>query len=418
MRIKTILSALLLWAVCWPLSAQALTLRVTIPSGATSETTRMFANLFHQFEESEPGVKIDFCPLTDWDDVVKEIQDRVDKGQSAGLFVAELSETLELERKKLITPFGAVLSGNANEFTDRFIPEFLGNSYCSTKEFCGPPFVRSTPVALYNLDNFRSIGLDKDHLPTTWGELKSALEKLAAGQKGPPPFALGGDWYDYLFEAMVRQAGGLLQDPQSLRVSFDTPEAVEALTFWKQLKDENLLRRTHNWKSALNAFCSGLAAVTYYSSGGMDTVQQKADFPWMADRLPKNKIYSVAYGGGNLYLGPNLSQEERQAALKLTNFLYSPHIQAQISVGSGFFPVVKRAFDDPLLKERYDTVEAYKRIKRQLQYAHPKLMTINFIEIRNILKRAIDRTLDNGQDAKQSLDQAQQEADQLLSQNG
>src|SRR5262249_37034289 len=154
------------------------------------------------------------------------------------VFVAEVSETLELEKLGLIAPIEDLLDrfDNSKGFIAQLQPEFLGNSYCSDKKFCGPPCVRSTPVALYNVDHLRQPGLPVAPLPTTWDGLEALLMRLSAKLQRPP-FCFGGDWYDYLFEATVREAGGSLFDERSNKVTLATPEALAALQFWKRLKD-------------------------------------------------------------------------------------------------------------------------------------------------------------------------------------
>jgi len=275
--------------------------------------------------------------------------------------------------------------------------------------------LRSTPVALYNLDRMRQAGISKDQLPATWGEMELMLEKLK-NQSQQAPFCLGGDWYDYLFEAMVLQAGGTLMDAQRNRVTLTTPEAVEALSFWKRLKDKNLLVRAHTWKATLNGFVSNFYPVTYYSSGGLEAVRGNVKFAWTADMLPKNNAYAVAAGGGNIYLSAHLTDDETQAALKLVAFLFRPSIQARISATTGFFPAVDAAFAEPELKERYSKDEPFVRIRRQLKYAKPKLMSIENLKVRDILKKAIDRTLDENVAPADALQRAQHEVDQLLGQ--
>ena len=108
-----------------------------------------------------------------------------------------------------------------------------------------------------------------------------------------------------------------------------------------------------------------------------------------------------------------MTTEEKQAAWKLVKFLLQANVQAKISNKTGYFPVVQSAFDEPILKERY-AMEPFKRARKQLDYASAKIMTRNSIKIRDVLKAAIDRTLDDGMSAKQSLKIAQQEAQKWL----
>jgi ABC-type glycerol-3-phosphate transport system substrate-binding protein len=410
-------AAAMVMLACFGLpAAQAQTLKFIVPSGATSEGSRLYLNLVREFERGESGVRIEFVPLSSWDEVVSSVKELHAHGRNAGLFVAEVSETLELENMGLIVPFEDVLQahgGNLSEFLAPLTREFLGNSYCLSKKFCGPPFLRSMPVALYNLDQLRSAGIDSAHLPETWQETEVLLGKLQKRLQ-QEPFCLGGDWYDYLFEAAVRQAGGSLFD--GARVTLATREASEALHYWKRLKDLKLLRRSNNWKATLNGFIAGYYPVTYYSSGGMEAVRANARFAWMADMLPKKRNHGVAVGGGNLYISANLSYDQQDVALKLARFLFRPSVQARISAATGFFPTVDAAFSEVELKERYASEEAFVRVRQQLQYAKPKLMSVDNLKVRNILKKAIDRTLDDGVAPEVALRGAQAEVDKLLGQ--
>jgi sn-glycerol 3-phosphate transport system substrate-binding protein len=416
-RVRGWLGLAALWiGVAGTLAAAPVTLEFTIPSGATSEASRFYYQLLHEFELANPDIRLTFRPLTDWDEVVDAM---ASPGSAhAGVFVAEVSETLELERRGLITPLEGLLGaepGGLKGFLSPFIPEFLGNSYCASRKFCALPLIRSTPVAYYNLDQLKEAGIAKEQLPTTWREFEAMLTKLQQRRQSPP-FLFGGDWYDYLFEATVRQAGGSLYDAEHNRVTFHTPQAVEALQFWKRLKDKGLLTRARNWKSTVNSFVNGLYPVTFYSSGGMETVRAGSHFNWMADMLPRDRVYGAAAGGGNLYLTAHLSKEEGAAVLRLLHFLYTPAAQARISLASGFFPVVGAAFDDPLLKERYTKDEPFVRIRRQLNYTRPKVMSTDNLQVRKALKKAIDLCLDHNVPAGVALQQAQREVDQLLKQ--
>lgn len=411
------LAAALVAMACFGMPvARAEPLKFIVPSGATSEVSRLYLNLVREFEHGEPGARIEFQPLSSWDDVVSSVRDLQAHGQNAGLFVAEVSETLELEKLGMIVPFEDVLQAHGVALSDFLAPlsrEFLGNSYCMNKKFCGPPFVRSTPVALYNLEQLKTAGIDGAHLPVNWQEMEAMLLKLQRHSR-QAPFCLGGDWYDYLFEAAVRQAGGSLFD--GTRVTLATPEAVAALRFWQRLKDLKLMRRANNWKATLNGFVAGYYPVTYYSSGGMESVRANAKFGWMADMLPKKKNYGVAVGGGNLYISANLSNEQQNMALKLASFLFRPSVQARISAATGFFPTVDAAFSEPELRERYTNEEAFVRVRQQLKYAKPKLMSVDNLRVRNILKKAIDRALDERVAPVTALKDAQAEVDQLLGQ--
>lgn len=411
-KMRALLGLAPVWLfVSGALAAPEVELEFSVPSGATTEVSRFYYQLILEFEAANPGIKIGFRPLTDWDEVVRTVT-AADRPK-AGIFIAEASETLELDQRGAITPLEDLLAaepGGLKDFLAPFIPEFLGNSRCARNKFCSPPFIRSTPVVYYNLDQLKEVGIGKEQLPTTWDGFEDLLAKLRE-HRGKPPFVFGGDWYDYLFEATVYQAGGTLFDSEHNRFTYDTPQAVEALKFWKRLKDKGLLVRATNWKATLNSFTAGLYPVTFYTSGGIESARAQSHFNWMADMLPRNRAYGATAGGGNLYLTAKLNDRERKAAIRLLRFLYTPSVQARISMASGFFPVVGAAFDEPQLKERYISDEPFVRIRRQLSYTGPRGMSADNLRMRKALKTAIDRCLDDNVPAEAVLRDAQGEVD-------
>lgn len=399
-------------------ACHAVSLRFIIPSGATTESSRLYYQMIQQFEKQEPGIRIEFEPTRSWDAVIDRVLSPGQARPGAGLFVAEVSQTLELEQLGAILPMEELLERNGQRMKDFLAPiprQFLSSGYCVSKKLCGTPFFRSMPVALYNLDQIKAAGWDERNLPETWSELEALLEQLHA-KSGRAPFFLGGDWYDWLFEATVIQAGGSLMDLRSNKVTLNTPAAVKALEFWKRLREKGLLDRAPEWKDTLTGFTSGRYPVVYYSSGGMETVRANNRFAWMADMMPRGTGHGAALGGGNLYAMADLGKEQQAAAVKFVQFLYRPDIQAQISAATGYFPAVEAAFDEPLLKERYTREEPFMRARGQIRFARPKLAALHNLTVRGIVRSAIDRSLEGGIDPQTALRTAQNEVDTLLAQ--
>ena len=289
----------------------------------------------------------------------------------------------------------------------------MGNSLGDDGKYYGLPLFRSTPEIYYNMKILKKAGISEKQLPKTWDQLTKTLIKIKKST-GKPPFGLAGTWYGWLFEAFVRQNGGALSNENNTQVLFDSPATIGALNYWKKLYNQGLMDRVHDWKATINGFVNFKKyALVYYSSGGMAFVNKRAKFPWMVDLMPKNKMYSTPVGGANVFLSSNMSKEETKAAWKLVKFLHEPSNQATISNQSGYFPVVPEAFDQPLLKKRYNQKQ-FENARKQLKYAKAKIMTRNYMEIRKILKKAIDETLDKDVPAKTSLKKAQKEAQRWL----
>jgi len=398
-----------------PISAQTF-LEFRIPSGATSEASRLYVNFIDEFEHHNKNIKIKLLPYTNWDLVTTDVKRITGEGKSVGLFVSEVSTTQELEKAKAVISFeraiklhGNGIFGEPKDFKDTFVSEnMLDNSYGKDGKLYGPPFIRSIPIAFYNLDLLKKIEYSEENLPKTWHEMILLLEKYKA-KTGYTPFGFGAVWYDYLFEATVRQAGGSLMTDNYSRFTLDSPEAVEALEFWAYLQDNDLMRKTNNWKSTINSFAFGIYPVVYYSSGGLGTVSELAKFKWKAEVMPKNKVHGVSFGGGNLYISSHMSDDETRAALRFAHFLYSEKVQTEISEKTGFFPVTKAAFTSI----RNPHLNTLKQQFRDNQ-VYGKIMTEEYLKTRNILKEAIEKSLYKGISPRKALEWAQSEAEKLL----
>jgi len=395
------------------------TVQFHIPSSATVEMSRMYRDMLTVFENKNPSIHIDFQPSSNYDGVLNKVLELSYNNKSFGVAVIEISELFTLKEANAIISFDKVLNKNEMSEVIKFItPEFLVNSYSKDGGFYGIPLMRSTPIIYYNMSHLKKIGITEDGLPKNWNELVVALQKLKK-EYNKAPFVLANDWYDWLFEAFVKQNGGALTNKHNTQVQFDHPATIDTLTFWKYLYDEGLMTRTYgSWKANLNGFLAGQHSVIYYSTGGLGVLAEEEDeaslkFEWMVDLMPKNKIYSTPFGGANLFLSAQMTQDETKAAIKLIKFFLEPENQAKISKNSGYFPVVKEAYNDPLLKKLYSRKQ-FKRAKTQLDYANTRMMTKHNDLIRIILKKAIDRTLEDNIPPAISLKEAQKSADKLL----
>lgn len=403
------------------ISAEKISIPFYIPSGATTETSRLYASFVKNFEKENPNIDIIFSPDSSYDVVLEKILYLAKKNMGFGVAVVEISELLTLKDHEAIISLEKLIAHEtegAELFLSKFVQGFLANSFADDGKLYGLPIFRSTPIIYYNMDILNNSGITIEQLPKNWEELTITLQRIKLST-GKPPLELASTWYDWLFEAFVRQNGGSLSNSSNTQVYFDAKETVETLEFWKMLQDKGLMKRNRKaWKTIINGFKEGLYPIIYYSSGGMSLlydyeIKGKLKFNWMTDIMPKNKYYNCPVGAANIFISANMSIPEVQASWKFIKYLLKPDIQAHISINSGYFPVISSAFSDPILIERYSR-EQFIRAKNQLEYASGKIMTRNFNMIRQILKDAIDRTLDYNMPAEKSLEIAQREAQQWL----
>ncbi|WP_144394652.1 ABC transporter substrate-binding protein [Pleionea sediminis] len=398
--------------LCTSVSSAKIEIPFYTPSGATTESSRTYKELVDIFESYNPDIKILFRPANNYNDVLNTVIALAKRKKSSGVSIIEISELLTLKDSDAIIPLDAFIA-KRRSFLSQFKPAFLENSYAENGALYGIPVFRSTPVILYNLDLLQTVGVGKSNLPKSWDELTELLIQLKE-ETGRAQFTLPGDWTEWIFEAFVIQNGGALANPSNTEVWFDKPTTIEALSYWKMLNQKGLLRQMRNWKGSLNYFTYfGKSAVTYYSSGGMHFVSEKAKFNWTSSFMPKNVQFGTPVGGANLFISKHMSEREQEAAWTFVEFLLQTENQVKISKATGYFPVTEAAFETPELKRVYED-HAFAVNKEQLEFSRPKIMTRNYVKVRELLKEAINDALNNDMSAKAALEKAQKKAQAWL----
>ena len=206
---------------------------------------------------------------------------------------------------------------------------------------------------MYRKDMFKEAGLDPDKPPKTWDELYDYAQKLTfpdkivanmtTDKKGQYGFQLNGGWTAaWQFPIWVWQAGGdvveaytqdakggvakrysleqlykerLTLDMSKIkwRVTFDSPEAIKALEFWKKLifgkwqrdgkEYEGVVTTTVFGSADLDEFGRGKVAMKIYSPTwwALDTYGLAPSQVGMAP-LPAGPGGRANYAAGNLYM--------------------------------------------------------------------------------------------------------------------
>ena len=394
------------------IKAKTVVVNFLVPSGVTSDLGRFFNTLSKDFEAENKNVKIKYFPGGSYDEVLNLVLTNTNEGR--GVAIVEISELLTMKDKKSIIPLDQFFKEDEKkQYLSKFIPGFLENSYDDLGGLYGLPVMRSTPMIYYNLDHLKKANIDTKKLPETWDELTKVLQKLKSTSKNPP-LLLAADWYDWIFEGFIGQAGGRLANKNNTRLLLSQQPTVKALTYWQSLIKKGLMvKNVGTWKSTIKRFIAQKTSVVFYSSGAMNDLEAVKNLNWATSIMPKDVRYSVPVGASNVFITSGLSEQQKAYAFKFLKFLGRTDIQAKIAEKSGYFPVTTDAFKHPILLDRYSK-KHFKIAREQLNYSHAKSMTRHYRIMRTILKKAIDKSLDAKVDPQKSLSIAQQEADRLL----
>ena len=233
--------------------------------------------------------------------------------------------------------------------------------YTVNNKLYSMPFNTSMPVLYYNKTLFEKAGLDPNKAPETLDEVKADAEKLAAVNGGPAQYGFNAAVYGWYLEQEIAANGDQYCSPDNGRgkdratgFTFDNKGAVDFLTWWKGMVDSGVSGNTGtDTQQAINAFETGTIGITIESTadlaGVMDAAKQKG-FEVGVGNYPKIRRNDSGpiIGGASLWISSvKHSQEEQNAAWQFVKFLASPKQQAVWHTGTGYFPISRKALNEP-----------------------------------------------------------------------
>jgi len=171
---------------------------------------------------------------------------------------------------------------------------------------------------------------------------------------------------------------------------------------------------TIEWGTLRQAFLEGQTAMMWHTTGNLTAVKDAATFDFGVSVLPGNVQPGSPTGGGNFYLFADTTDEEREAALKLIQFMTSPEKAAEWSIATGYMGVSPASYETEALKAYGAEFPAALVARDQLENAIAEFSTHETSRVRDGLNNAIQAVLTGTADAKTALGEAQEAAERLL----
>lgn len=233
---------------------------------STPITVEAMQEIIDEYEAAHPGVEI-VQETVAWGDLQVKFQ--------AALAAGDLPEITHVEPMFVRTLYGQDLLMPLDEVVEAFDGDYLpqlqemfeledGHTY-------GVVHAWGTDTTAYRNDLYANAGAGTPEDVTTWDESIEQWEAVAEANPGVYPLLLAGAAAHNVNEDVylwLAGNGGTLFDDNG-RATIDTPEMIEVLEYWKELRERGLL--APEWSSAAYAdSLSGLAngdAATIYSFG-------------------------------------------------------------------------------------------------------------------------------------------------------
>lgn len=385
------------------------------PIAVGGPLTEVVDGFIRDFESAYPDIKVQAVYSGNYDETRVRALSALRAGEPVQLSVLGALDTHDLVEQGLVESFSALATSDENrEWIDSFYPALMANGTLDG-EVWGIPFQRSTIVMYYNKELFEQAGLDPDKAPETWDEMAEVASTLTTdGRYG---LMIPSTGYPYwMFQALALQNGQQLMNEDGTEVYLNTPAAVEALTFFRDLAEKHEVspKGTIEWGTLRQAFVQGQTAMMWHTTGNLTAVKAEAPFEFGVAMLPANKVPASPTGGGNFYLFNGATDEQKDAALTFVKWMTAPERAAQWSIATGYVATSPTAYEtDYLVSYAKDFPQAVVA-RDQLAVASPEFATYETARVRELVSNAVQAVLTGSASPQDALDEAQSAAERLL----
>jgi sn-glycerol 3-phosphate transport system substrate-binding protein len=314
--------------------------------------------LVNDFNKSQDKVQVEAVYQGTYDEALQKLKAAGPNGPTM-IQVYEIGSRFMID-SGLVTPMQSFIDAD-NFKTDDFEPNIL-DYYTFDGKLYSMPFNTSTPLMYYNKNAFKEAGLDPNKPPQTFEEFHEYAKKLTKKQGSETRYGAGIAWYGWFFEQLLAVQGAHYVDNENGRKGratkaiIDSKEGEAILTWLKSMVDDgsavNLGRKTADTQAA---FASGRIAMTLDSTSVLSTilngVGDKFEVGTAFLPRPSGSKGGVIIGGASLWITNLKSEKEQWAAWEFVKWVASPEVQAKWSTLTGYFPIRKSAYEQPLIKE-------------------------------------------------------------------
>ncbi|WP_026987458.1 ABC transporter substrate-binding protein [Fodinicurvata fenggangensis] len=398
-----------------PAAAEDIELTMYYPIAVGGPLTEVVDGMIAGFEEENPDISVNAIYAGNYDDTRVRAISALESGEPAQLSVMFSIDVYELLEQDLIVPFDDLVeTEEEKEWLDSFYPALMSNGTVDDKVW-GVPFQRSTIVLYYNKDMFEEAGLDPEDPPETWDEMVEAGKALRGEDRWGVMVPSTGYPY-WMFQAFAIQNGIELMNENGTEVYFDSPEAIEALAYWRDLSAEHdvMPDGTVEWGTLRQAFLEGQTGMMWHTTGNLTAVRNEAEFDFGVAMLPANERQGSPTGGGNFYVFKNSTEEEQRASMELIKYMTAPERAAEWSIETGYVGISPAAYETEALQDYVDDFPQALVARDQLEVAVAELSTYETGRVREALNNAVQSVLTGSAEPEEALSQAQSKAERLL----
>lgn len=290
-------------------------------------------------------------------------------------------------------------------------PRLPGEDPDAESRFYGVPGVGNVQLFFYRKDIL-------GEAPETWDDVVSAIEENKEEiDYGFVHRGARGNAIATNFNAFLWSHGASIFD-ENWNVTLDSPEAIEALEFYVDLKKyapDGIANYNADELGRVMVQGEGLMAIVWPSWGpNMEAEDSEVAGKMGYSLVPKATGKENAPMIGNWIMGIPKVSKNKQAALEFIKWASSEEVQREM-VLTGGIPTRSSVLTDSELKENYPYLEA---VNEGLNNARWRPRTPLYSQIESIYGTALNRALTGDITPEEALTQTADEIEKLMEENG
>lgn len=319
----------------------------------TMEDATAFEELIQPFaDQTGVSIQVEAVP---WDNVNDKLTTAVASGEGPDVTQIGLSLLPSFRAAGVLEDLTPHLSDHPTLASDTFLDAVSAENLSTDGTVTSVPWVADTRVLFYRTDILEEAGIAP---PTTWDELRSAAETLAAPGDNQFGYYIP-QWDAPLPVQFTWQAGGDIVGPDG-QITFDTPEFREAVDFYTSFYEDGLVPTASDFDQTAG-FISGTAPMLIsgpYLANAITDQAPELEGKWAVTTLPKNVAGTALFAGSNM--GVWKGSDNVAGALALLEYLSAPETQVAWFEAMNQLPTNTAAAADPALTGD-PNVEVYAR---------------------------------------------------------
>ena len=296
--------------------------------------------LIEPFEKANPNIKVNYQAL-DWDTTLEKMNVVLTGGEAPDVTTVDMTWLPRFAALGAFSDLKPFMNGqiNGKPLSEVYTPGGL-DAITYNDKIVAALYDFDTYALYYRADLFEQKGLQ---VPKTWDELKDVAKKLSEGDK-----------YKYEFDAdtfhgsqWIYENGGNLLSQDNKQVIFNSPEAVEAITFYSGLLKDGV---AINWTTDQGERIQGVKddRIAMFSDGPYYMGILKSAAPEMSGKwkvaLHPFKKQAGSYLGGTGLVIPEKTKN-KDAAWKFIEFAMLPENQIGVYKHAGAAPATTDALN-------------------------------------------------------------------------